>query len=172
MTQRMEEQRILEEFSDRFVECGAQPIINKLKNCYYDGNVQAGLALIQELKCFPEWNEYREAIDATRVSVECSQAVARYRGYMERGEDHSIEAYGVFMRVLETAPAWFLAELEAESRELGLIPVATSYLEDGTPMVSLESIAKQNGMTYAEAQEIMEKFIEAGIAEGMPVDGL
>ena len=59
----------------------------------------------------------------------------------------------------------FMAE---QAKELGLIPDATGYTDDGRPVFSLESIAAKLDMSMDEAKQAMEAMLDDRAALGLP----
>jgi hypothetical protein len=68
--------------------------------------------------------------------------------------------------VFDLAPPELQAQMTAKARELGLMPDADGYLADGTP-VYLEDVAKQLGLSEAEAQVSVAQFMTEREALGL-----
>ena len=49
--------------------------------------------------------------------------------------------------------------MEAKAQELGLIPEADGYADDGKPVFSLEAIAAKLGIGMEEAQQAMDAML-------------
>jgi hypothetical protein len=107
------------------------------------------------------------------VSPECLQALSEYdRLTQGHGDDHP-KARAALMRVIDLAPREIHARMAEKARELGLIPAADGYLADGTPVYRLEDLAKQLGMTEAEAHSTFAQFEAEREAAGLdsePID--
>lgn len=82
------------------------------------------------------------------------------------GDQHP-QAQAALMRVLDLAPPELQAQMVAKARELALIPDAGGYLADGTPVYRLEDVAKQLGLTEAEAQASIAQFMAEREAMGL-----
>ncbi len=146
---------------------GAGALVAKLVQVQADDNSEAVAVLVKELEQFPEWHEATAMLDAARISEECWDTWRRYKGYIDLGDEETIEAKGVFLRLMRQSPRWLLDELTADID----LPIS-GYLEDGTPMCRAEDIAAQMGLTEEEAQQAIASFIAAGEAEGLPLDGI
>ena len=85
------------------------------------------------------------------------------------GVDHELTQRALAL-VMALAPPELTAMLTGKAREMGLIPdQADGYLEDGTPVYQLESIARTLGMTEDEAQESVQAFMADRAALGLDV---
>lgn len=88
------------------------------------------------------------------------------------GEDHPL-TQRAFALVMELAPAELKTQMANMAREMGLLPDADGYLEDGSPVYRLESIATKLGMTEDEAQTSVQAFMADRAALGLdatPID--
>jgi len=85
------------------------------------------------------------------------------------GADHELTQRALAL-VMALAPPELTAMLTDKAREMGLIPdQADGYLEDGSPVYRLESIARTLGMTEDEAQESVQAFMADRAALGLDV---
>ena len=66
------------------------------------------------------------------------------------------------------APPSLHAFMSEQAHELGLMPEAEGYTDDGEPVYSLESIAAKLDISIDEAREAMEAMFEGGEALGLP----
>jgi len=82
------------------------------------------------------------------------------------GQDHPL-TQRAFALVMELAPAELKTLMADKAREMGLMPEALGYLDDGSPVYRLESIAQKLGMTEAEAQESVQAFMVDRVALGL-----
>lgn len=83
------------------------------------------------------------------------------------GEDHPL-TQRAFALVWELAPHELKTIMTAQAREMGLIPEhPDGYLDSGEPVYNLHSIARQMGMTEAEAQESLQAFLADRAALGL-----
>ena len=74
------------------------------------------------------------------------------------GQDHP-EAKRAMQRAMMLAPRTLRDEITRMAESTGLLPKPDGYTEDGQPMVSLEGLAAQWGMTLAEAQARMDEML-------------
>lgn len=83
------------------------------------------------------------------------------------GDEHPQTA-AAFDRVVQMAPPEIRAVMAAKAREMGLVPEhPDGYLSNGEPVYRLESVARQMGMTEAEAQESVDAFLADRAALGL-----
>ena len=71
-------------------------------------------------------------------------------------------------RVMALAPPKLQEAMRAKAAELGLIPPAGGYLDDGTQVYRLQDVARQMGMSEAEAQRSIARFMQEREAAGLP----
>jgi hypothetical protein len=86
------------------------------------------------------------------------------------GQDHP-ETNRALMLAMELAPAEMIADLGQMAREMGLMP-EPCYLEDGTKVFPLESVAAHLGLTLDEAEESMHEMLAQRESLGLPNDGI
>ncbi|MDD2712583.1 MAG: hypothetical protein PHU77_06640 [Simplicispira sp.] len=84
------------------------------------------------------------------------------------GQDHP-HAKRAMQRVMALAPRSLMDELHKMADELGLMPEPDGYLEDGQPVVSLQAVAAQLGISLEEAQKGMDEMLAELEAAGVPV---
>jgi hypothetical protein len=82
------------------------------------------------------------------------------------GQDHP-ETMRAMLLVMEHAPKAFLDDMGRMAAEMGLVPQTSGYLDDGTPVVSLEDMAKHLGLSLEEAEESMKSFLADREALGL-----
>ena len=75
------------------------------------------------------------------------------------GHDHP-QARRLMFKVLELAPRSLLDTMQAKAQELGLMPEADGYTDDGQPLYSLEAVARQHGLTEEEVAAGIEEMLE------------
>lgn len=78
-----------------------------------------------------------------------------------------------FTLVMDLAPTELKTLMADKARELGLLPEADGYLDDGTPCYRLEAIAEKLGLTEYEAQASVQSFMADRAALGLdttPID--
>ena len=83
--------------------------------------------------------EFLDAVDELTRTVE------------ELGHEHH-QAKRAMQRALVLAPRTLRDEIIRMAESTGLLPKPDGYTEDGQPVVSLEALAAQWGMTLEEAQ--------------------
>ncbi len=69
---------------------------------------------------------------------------------------------------MSLAPPSLNAFMAAQAHELGLIPEADGYTDDGQPVFSMESIAAKLGIGMDEAKEAMDAMLAARNELGLP----
>lgn len=83
------------------------------------------------------------------------------------GQDH-LQAKRAMQRAMALAPRSVLDEFHKMADELGLMPEPDGYLEDGQPVVSLQAMAAQLGLSMKEAQACMDEMLadmeDAGVS--------
>ena len=84
------------------------------------------------------------------------------------GHDHP-EAKRAMQRAMALAPRTLRDEFHKMAKELDLIPEPDGYTEDGQPVVSLEAVAAQLGMTLKEAQAHVDEMLVEMEAAGVPM---
>ena len=87
------------------------------------------------------------------------------------GEEHP-DTLRAMMLAMELAPKELIDEFGDMAREMGLMPEADGYLDDGSPMFRLEDIATRLGMSIAEAEEAMHKMLADREALGLSNAGV
>lgn len=92
-----------------------------------------------------------------------AQAMEDYIRLCQAGQEDSPEAIAAFSQLLRSAPPEFRAQLEQQARDMGLMPPATGYLADGTPVWSAQDLATHFGQPISQ--------VEAQLAaHGLPLD--
>jgi hypothetical protein len=77
------------------------------------------------------------------------------------------------MLAQELAPPTFKAFMYTEAENMGLIPDADGYLDDGTPVYRLEAMAAKLGVPESEIQASVQAFMADRAALGLdttPID--
>ena len=101
-----------------------------------------------------------------------SAAMHRHIDIAKRlGEDHP-EAKRSLMVAMHLAPDWFKDEITKIGDEMDLLPKATGYLEDGSPMFSLNSIAEKFGVSIEQAEQDLQVMLSVRQELGLPLDGV
>jgi len=105
-------------------------------------------------------------------SPEFKAALARYT-HLEKtlGHDHDITR-AAFTVLFSLAPDEYVEEAHKIAVEMDLLPDATGYLADGTPMFSLNAIAAKLGLSNEDAEQSLFDLMNARRDAGLPVDGV
>lgn len=99
--------------------------------------------------------EYRQAVQEVLLLVETM------------GLDHPNTTRALQLS-MSLAPPSMMAFLAETAKEMGLIPEALGYTEDGQPVFSLEAIAAKLDMSVHEAKAAMDGMLEDRAALGLP----
>lgn len=84
------------------------------------------------------------------MSPEFFDAIDRYEAISNHvGDDHP-EACRALAEVMRLAPPEIQAQLTAKAREMGLMPDADGYTENGEALFTLETVAKHFGVSEDE----------------------
>lgn len=83
---------------------------------------------------------------------EFTEAVAEYVRLCRAGQEDSPEAFAAFKTVLMKAPPELRAQLEQEALRMGLMPPASGYLADGTPVWSAQDLATHFGQPLSQVE--------------------
>lgn len=107
--------------------------------------VDAAMTRAEQRRINEEEEDERKAnMTVAKICVEAAIAV--------HGKD-SIQARVEMAKAIEFLPDEEKAKLDASARELGLMPAASGYTDDGEPVFSVEAIAAHFGMNPAEVEE-------------------
>ena len=79
----------------------------------------------------------------------------------------SKEISTAMMLAYEVAPESFKDEISDMARDMGLMPPADGYLEDGSPVFRLDDVADRLGMDIDEAKEAVDELIAERMALGL-----
>lgn len=103
---------------------------------------------------------------------EFKAALARYSHLSKTlGHDHDITK-DAFTVLFSLAPEEYIDEAHKIAVEMDLLPEASGYLEDGSPMYKLNDIAAKNGVTIEEAEQSMHEMLAVRVEAGLPIDGV
>ena len=83
------------------------------------------------------------------------------------GMDHP-DATLALMRAMALAPPSMYEFVGRQAHELGLVPEADGYTDEGEPVFSLESVAAKLGIGMEEAKESMQSMLTAREDMGLP----
>ena len=113
-----------------------------------------------------------EPNQAKHLPPEFSEAMHRHLEIVERlGEEHP-DAKRSLMVAMYQAPDWFKDDIAKMGNEMDLLPQATGYLEDGSPMFSLNAIAEKFGVSIEQAEEDLQAMLSVRQELGLPLDGV
>jgi hypothetical protein len=76
------------------------------------------------------------------------------------------------MVAMHLAPDWFKDDISQMGNEMDLLPQASGYLEDGSPMFSLNAIAEKFGVSIEQAEEDLQVMMSVRQELGLPLDGV
>jgi hypothetical protein len=107
-----------------------------------------------------------------RLSPEFCDVMHKHIDACKKYGASSEQAKELLTHALLIAPPAFLEDLEKMVNEMNLIPEPSGYLEDGTPMVSLEDLARHLNIPPEKAVASMEKLLAKRAELGMQTDGL
>ena len=83
------------------------------------------------------------------------------------GDDHPITRR-LWLMVVHTAPSWFVGEMSAMAKAMGLIPEATACDDTGQRFYSLDALAEKLGIPADEVQQHMAELRADAAAMGLP----
>jgi hypothetical protein len=83
-------------------------------------------------------------------------AMADYIRLCNSGQQDSEQAFAALRKLTEAAPPEFKAALEQQAQAMGLIPPATGYLANGTPVWSTQDIAAHHGLPTSQVEAQLE----------------
>jgi hypothetical protein len=105
-------------------------------------------------------------------SPEFKAALKRYSHLSETlGAEHDITK-DAFTVLFSLAPDEYIDEAHKIAIEMDLLPEASGYLVDGSPMYKLDDIAAKHGVTIEEAEQSMHEMLAARVEAGLPIDGV
>jgi len=109
----------------------------------------------------------------TTTTPEFNMAVDRLMAMRATlGTDHPLTQRALTL-VMELAPPELQTVMADKAREMGLMPEAHGYLDDGSPVYRLEAIAEKLGMSEDDAQASVQAFMVDRAALGLdttPID--
>lgn len=105
------------------------------------------------------------------LPIAFSEAMHRHIALVEKFGEDSPQAKKSLMAAMHLAPQWFKDDIEAMSDEMDLLPQASGYLDDGSPVFSLESIAEKFGISIEQAEKDLHEMMAMRQELGLPIDG-
>jgi len=102
-----------------------------------------------------------------RFTPEFSALLAQYRDAAAGlGDDHPL-ARRLWLMVVHTAPAWFIAEMSAMAQAMGLIPEPCACDDTGQRFYALDALAAKLGIPADEVAQHMEMLKADAAAMGL-----
>lgn len=92
--------------------------------------------------------------------------------FLEAADRDSPDADRLLFRVIDHAPAELLQQMFSKALEIGLIPSPSGCLADGSPIFSLEEMARHNKISEDEANNLVKQFLEEREQAGLSNDGI
>ncbi|GAB1458497.1 hypothetical protein MASR2M50_02710 [Thauera sp.] len=83
------------------------------------------------------------------------------------GDDHPL-ARRLWLLVVTTAPSWFVDEMSAMAKDMGLIPEPCACDDDGQRFYALDALAAKLGIPADEVQQHMDVLRADAAAVGLP----
>lgn len=107
-----------------------------------------------------------------QVNPEFFKAFDHYKAMVKQyGEDHPITEQA-FILTLHYTPEHIKQEMHQKAKELGLLPRASGYTDDGEPMYQLDDIAKHFGISVEEAEQHLLQMMDNRQKVGLSNDGI
>lgn len=106
------------------------------------------------------------------VSPEFLAAVRAHREARATWGDEDPRTMRAFMLAMHLSPPWLMEEVDVMAKEMGLMPEASGYLEDGSPVFNVSDIARKVGRSEDEVRARVDAMMADRRAMGLPVDGV
>ena len=84
---------------------------------------------------------------------------SKYKELRNDGRDETEQGRLLFLEMMHYAPPEYVAVANQVAEEMNLIPEPDSYTDDGTPLISLEALAKRHRLSMNEAGDMVERFM-------------
>ncbi len=97
-------------------------------------------------------------------------ALKAYVMLSDAGKGDTQEGRVAQMRLFSLAPKWVRDGVIAMGYKLGIIPLASGYLDDGSPMFTFEALARHHGLSVEEAEAVLTELKSDRAAAGLPED--
>ena len=95
-------------------------------------------------------------------------AIRLHREMLEQyGHDHP-KTQAAMTLCMEHAPSELVDEFHQMAKDMGLLPQADGYTADGEPVYRLDSVARQLGVSQAEAERALHEMQATREALGLP----
>ena len=82
------------------------------------------------------------------------------------GHQHPL-VRGHFMEVMEYAPQDLKDTIRQKAQDMGLMPKASAYTEDGEPLYNMAEVAATLGVSQEEAQEALQEMLDECERQGL-----
>ena len=106
------------------------------------------------------------------LPLEFSEAMHRHIALVAQHGEDSPQAKRSLMEAMHLAPDWFKDDIAKMGNEMDLLPQASGYLEDGSPMFSLNDIAAKFGIPIEQAEQSLKEMLSVRQELGLPLDGV
>ena len=103
---------------------------------------------------------------AFTAAMQHYQLVARLHG------DESEKARNAFTSAMLKAPEWFRDEANQMARDMGLLPPASGYLDNGEPIYTLSDVAEHLGVSIEHAMQQVKSIEAIHEAQGLPFSSI
>lgn len=123
--------------------------------------------------CYPETPPPDNVVNMPKtLPPEFSEAMHRHIDLVAQHGEDSAQAKRSFMVAMHLAPDWFKDDIAKMGNEMDLLPQASGYLEDGSPMFSLNDIAAKFGIPIEQAEQSLKEMMSVRQELGLPLDGV
>ncbi len=96
------------------------------------------------------------------VAMHHYKLIARLHG------EESDQARNAFTSAMLKAPEWFRDEANQMARDMGLLPPASGYLDNGDPIYTLSDVAEHLGVSVEYAMQQVKSIEAIHEAQGLP----
>ncbi|MDD2743388.1 MAG: hypothetical protein PHV02_14060 [Rhodocyclaceae bacterium] len=97
---------------------------------------------------------------------------SRYKELHNDGRGETDEGRLLFIEMMHYAPPEYLAVANQIADEMNLAPEPDCYTDDGTPLISLDALAKHHGLSMDEAGVMVERFMSDRESLGLSNAGI
>jgi hypothetical protein len=103
---------------------------------------------------------------------EFNEAMHKHMDLVAQYGETSPQAKRSLMEAMHLAPDWFMDDISKMGNEMDLLPPSSGYLEDGSPMFSLNDIAAKFGIPIEQAEQDLKEMLSVRQDLGLPLDGV
>jgi hypothetical protein len=123
--------------------------------------------------CYPDAPPPDNVVNMPKtLPPEFSEAMHRHIALVAQHGEDSPQAKRSLMEAMHLAPDWFKDDIAKMGNEMDLLPQASGYLEDGSPMFSLNDIAAKFGIPIEQAEQSLKEMLSVRQELGLPLDGV